>query len=189
VRGLEWRVFFVTSIFSALKHLLLLCLPLKRFFCYCRECAKKLFLRFYSSKETVSPTPSLVPSVREAAAANAREDESATRQDAKVASTAKEPGASASVQVVSEDTEAETETAAKGIEASTNLEALADEFVAHLQSYTHSMATLQGHLMKFRHSPQAAAAHASSLNAAAEQNGGDATTAAAELLPLTSSMK
>lgn len=137
----------------------------------------------------MSPTPSLVPSVREAAAANAREDESATRQDAKVASTAKEPGASASVQVVSEDTEAETETAAKGIEASTNLEALADEFVAHLQSYTHSMATLQGHLMKFRHSPQAAAAHASSLNAAAEQNGGDATTAAAELLPLTSSMK
>lgn len=139
----------------------------------------------------MSPTPSLVPSVREAAAANAREDESATRQDAKVASTAKEPGASASVQVVSEDTEAETaaETAAKGSEASTNLEALADEFVAHLQSYTHSMATLQGHLMKFRHSPQAAAAHASSLNAAAEQNGGDATTAAAELLPLTSSMK
>jgi len=137
----------------------------------------------------VSPTPSLVPSVREAAAANAREDESATRQDAKVASTAKEPGASASVQVVSEDTEAETAAAAKGSEASTNLEALADEFVAHLQSYTHSMATLQGHLMKFRHSPQAAAAHASSLNAAAEQNGGDATTAAAELLPLTSSMK
>ena len=138
----------------------------------------------------MSPTPSLVPSVREAAAANAREDESATRQDAKVASTAKEPGASASVQVVSEDTEAaETEAAAKGSEASTNLEALADEFVAHLQSYTHSMATLQGHLMKFRHSPQAAAAHASSLNAAAEQNGGDATTAAAELLPLTSSMK
>lgn len=137
----------------------------------------------------MSPTPSLVPSVREAAAANAREDESATRQDAKVASTAKEPGASASVQVVSEDTEAETAAAAKGSEASTNLEALADEFVAHLQSYTHSMATLQGHLMKFRHSPQAAAAHASSLNAAAEQNGGDATTAAAELLPLTSSMK
>jgi len=90
---------------------------------------------------------------------------------------------------VSEDTEAETAAAAKGSEASTNLEALADEFVAHLQSYTHSMATLQGHLMKFRHSPQAAAAHASSLNAAAEQNGGDATTAAAELLPLTSSMK
>lgn len=137
---------------------------------FCRECAKKLFLRFYSSKEAKLPAPSLVPCARRAAAPS--EDE-----------TTKEIGASASV--VSEDTEAEAEIEAAAKEAS--LEALADEFVAQLQSYTHSMATLQGHLMKFRHSPQAAAAHASSLSAAAEQNGGDATKAAAELIPWTSS--
>jgi len=139
----------------------------------CRECAKKLFLRFYSSKETNLPAPSLAPCGRRTAA-HPSDDE-----------TTKEVGTS--ISVVSEDAEAEARAERDAAAKENSLEALADEFVAHLQCYTHSMATLQGILMKFRHSPHAAAAHASSLSAAAKQNGGDATTAAAELIPLTSS--
>jgi energy-coupling factor transporter ATP-binding protein EcfA2 len=130
-----------------------------------RECAKKFFLRFYSSKEAA---PS-APPVSAVAFADASADDGAE--------------GSCSAEAATNIDAAAAQRAAEEA-AAVELAALAGAFSAQLRGGAHAMATLQGHFMKFRSSPQAAAAHAGRLDAAAAHNCGDGTAAATELLPL-----